>query len=99
MKTSDSLTLAMLSLQNTPQGVEYCELNRSEPGSLSATKNHQGGLADAEDESSGAQIICVSGSEKCKNAQDLPTPSQPNVRCSVSETKRWSKENFQSHRR
>ena len=64
MKTSDSLTLAMLSLQNTPQGVEYCELNRSEPGSLSATKNHQGGLADAEDESS-AQIFCVSGSEKC----------------------------------
>ena len=44
------LTPAMLSLCKDPQGVEYYELNRSQPGSLPATKNHQGGLADAEDE-------------------------------------------------
>ena len=43
------LTPAMLSLRKTPEGVEYYELNRSQPGSLPATKNHQGNLADAED--------------------------------------------------
>ncbi|XP_068686709.1 uncharacterized protein [Montipora foliosa] len=58
------LTLAMLSLRKTPQGVEYYELNRSHPGSLLATKNHQGGLADAEDESD-AKIFSVPGSERC----------------------------------
>jgi len=44
--------------------VEYYELNRSQPGSLPATKSHQGGLADAEDESD-AKIFSVSGSERC----------------------------------
>ena len=44
------LTPAMLSLRKTPQGVEYFELNRSQPGSLPATKYHQGGLAGGEDE-------------------------------------------------
>ena len=34
------LTPAMFSLRKTPQGVEYYELNRSQPGSLPATKNH-----------------------------------------------------------
>ena len=54
----------MLSLWKTPQGVEYYELNRSQPGSLPATKNHQGGLADAEDESD-AKIFSFPGSERC----------------------------------
>ena len=58
------LTPAMLSLRKTPQGVEYYELNRSQPGSLPATKNHQGGLADAEDESD-AKIFSVPRSERC----------------------------------
>ena len=58
------LTPAMLSLRKTPQGVEYYELNRSQPGSLPATKNHQGGLADAEDEWD-AKIFSVPGSERC----------------------------------
>ena len=58
------LTPAMLSLRKTPQGVEYYELNRGQPGSLPATKNHQGGLADAEDESD-AKIFSVPGSERC----------------------------------
>jgi len=35
---------AMLALRATPQGEEYFELNREFPGSLPATKNHQGGL-------------------------------------------------------
>ena len=50
--------------QLTPQGVKYYELNRSQPGSLPATKNHQGGLADAKDESD-AKIFSVPGSERC----------------------------------
>ena len=36
------LTPAMLSLRKTPQGVEYYELNRSQPGSLPATKKPPG---------------------------------------------------------
>ena len=58
------LTPAMLSLRKTPQGVEYYELNRSQPGSLPATENHQGELADAEDESD-AKIFSVPGPERC----------------------------------
>jgi len=54
----------MLSLRKSPQVVEYYELSRSQPGSLPATKNHQGGLADAEDESD-AKIFSVPGSERC----------------------------------
>ena len=57
-------TLATLSLRKTPQGVEHYELNRSQPGSLPATKNHQGGLADAEDESD-VKIFSVPGFERC----------------------------------
>ena len=37
-ENQQQLTLAMLSLCKDPQGVEYCELNRSQPGSLLATK-------------------------------------------------------------
>ena len=62
-------------------------------------KNNPGGLAD-EDESD-AKIFPVPVSDSCrvKNAQDLPGPSQSNVRCSVSETKRWSKQKVQTRRR
>jgi len=49
-------------LRKTPQGVECFELNRSKPGSLPATKNHQGGLGYSEDESD-AQIVSVPDSE------------------------------------
>ena len=34
-----------------------------------------------------------------ENAQELPGPAQSNVRCSVSETKRWSKQEVQFCRR
>ena len=56
---------AMLALRATytPQGEEYFELNREFPGSLPATKNHQGALSDAEDESD-AKICSVSESDK-----------------------------------
>ena len=68
----------MLSPRKTPHGVEYYELNRSQPGSLPAT-NHQGGLADTEDESD-AKIISVPGSERwpvktLKNYLDHLNPS------------------------
>jgi len=54
----------MLSLRKTPQGVEYYELNRSQPGFLAGYKNHQGDLADAEDESE-EKILSTPGSERC----------------------------------
>ena len=41
----------MLALRMTLQGEEYFELNRQFLGAVPATKNHQGGLSDAEDES------------------------------------------------
>ena len=55
---------AMLALRATPQGEEYFELNREFPGSLPATKNHQGGLSGAEDESD-VKIFSVPESAKC----------------------------------
>ena len=55
---------AMFALRATPRGEEYFELNSEFPGPLPATKNHQGGLSDAEDES-GAKIFAVSESAKC----------------------------------
>ena len=58
------LNPGMLSLRTTPQGVEYFELNRRQPGSLLSTKNHQGGLGDSEDESD-AKIFAVAGSQRC----------------------------------
>jgi len=54
----------MLALRETPQEVEYFELNWQFPGLLPATKNHQGGLADAEDESD-AEIFSVPSSARC----------------------------------
>ena len=90
------LTPAMLSLRKSPQGVEYYELNRSQPASLPATKNHQGGPADAEDESY-AKIFSIPGSERCPvKTLELLGPSQSSVRCSVSVTKRWSQQEVQS---
>ena len=69
----------MLPLRTTPQGFEYFELNRQQPGSLLSTKNHQGGLGDSEDESD-AKIFAVAGSQRCpvktiKNYLDHLNPS------------------------
>lgn len=55
---------AMLVLRTTPQGQEYFELNRQFPGAVAATKNHQGGLNDDEDESD-AKIFSVPESPRC----------------------------------
>ena len=55
---------AMLAFRATPQGEEYFELKREFPGSLPATKNHQGGLSDTEDESD-ARIFAEPESAKC----------------------------------
>ena len=54
----------MLTLKQTPNGIEYFELNRQCPGSLPSTKNHQGGLADPEDESD-AKIFAVPEYARC----------------------------------
>ena len=52
----------MVALRMTPQGEEYFELNRQFPGAVPATKNHQRGLLDAEDESD-AKIFCTRSSQ------------------------------------
>ena len=41
----------MLALRKTPAGEEYYEVS-NEQGAVLATKNHQGGLDDPDDESS-----------------------------------------------
>ena len=78
-KNQRQLNPGMLSLRTTPQGVEYFELNRRQPGSLLSTKNHQGGLGDSENESD-ANIFAVAGSQRCpvktnKNYLDHLNPS------------------------
>ena len=54
----------MLILRTTTQGEEYFELNRQFPGAVAATKNHQGGLNDVEDESD-AKVFSVPESPRC----------------------------------
>ena len=73
---------AMLALRATPQGEEYFELNREFPGSLPATKNHQGGLSDAEDESD-AKIFSVPESAKCpvKTIKNYLSHLNPKLDC------------------
>lgn len=51
-------------LRQTPNRIEYFELNRQCPGSLPSTKNHQDGLADPEEESD-AKIFAVPESARC----------------------------------
>ena len=63
--TEDDLVLPrsiFLSLQKIHEGVEYFEPNRSRLEFLPATKNHQGGLGDSEDESD-AKIFSAPDSE------------------------------------
>ena len=64
----------MLVLRKTPKGAKYFELNRQMPRSLPATKNHQEGLTDPEDESDG-KIFAVPGYSRCpctRNNKKLP---------------------------
>ncbi|XP_015747425.1 PREDICTED: uncharacterized protein LOC107327185 [Acropora digitifera] len=53
----------MLALRKTPAGEEYYEVS-NERGAVLATKNHQGGLDDPDDESNG-KIFERSGSKRC----------------------------------
>ena len=78
----------MLALRETPLDVEYFQLNRQFPGALPATKNHQGGLTYAEDESD-AKIFYVPDWPQCPvNAQSRTTwPSESRCRRSFSKTK------------
>ena len=73
---------AMLALRATPQGEEYFELNREFPGSLPVTKNHQGGLSDAEDESD-AKIFASPESGKCpvKTIKNYLSHLNPKLDC------------------
>ena len=73
---------AMLALRATPQGEEYFELNREFPGSLPATKNHQGGLSDAKDESD-AKIFALPESAKCpvKTIKNYLSHLNPKLDC------------------
>ena len=58
------MTKTMLALRRTPLGKRYYELQRQLPGAVLATKNHQGGLNDKEDESDG-KMFEVPGSPRC----------------------------------
>ena len=74
---------AMLALRATPQGEEYFQLNREFPGSLPpTTKNHQGALSDAEDESD-AKIFSVPESDKCpvKTIKNYLSHLNPKLDC------------------
>ena len=53
----------MLALRKTPAGEEYYEVS-SERGAVLATKNHQGGLDDQDDESNG-KVFERPGSKRC----------------------------------
>ena len=53
----------MLVARETPRGEKYLEMSR-ERGAVLATKNHQGGLDDKEDESNG-KIFERPGSKRC----------------------------------
>ena len=83
------LAPAMLSLRKTPHGVEYYELNRSQPCPLQEINREA--FADPEDESD-AKKFSVRGFERCsvKRLKKQPEPSQSNVR--------WSKQEVQSRR-
>ena len=54
----------MLILTSTPDDKEFFELNREVAGSVTATKNHQGGFGDPGDESDG-KIFSVPVSSIC----------------------------------
>ena len=54
----------MLVLRSTPDGKDFFELNREDAGSVLATKNHQGGLYDPEDEFDG-KIYSIPHSPTC----------------------------------
>ena len=54
----------MLVFRKTPQGKEYCELNKEVAGSVPLTKNHQGGLHDHEDDLYG-KIFTLEDSPTC----------------------------------
>jgi len=54
----------MLGFRKTPQGKEYCQLNKKVAGSVPSTKNHQGGLHDHEDDSD-RKIFALEDSPTC----------------------------------
>ncbi|XP_078383138.1 uncharacterized protein KIAA1958-like [Oculina patagonica] len=58
------MTKRMLVLRTTPGGQRFYELQKAVPGAVFATKNHQGGLNDEEDESDG-KMFEVPGSPRC----------------------------------
>ena len=58
------MTKTILALRRTPLGKLYYELQRQIPGAVLATKNHQGGLNDEEDESDG-KMFEVPDSPRC----------------------------------
>lgn len=49
----------MLALRKTPAGEEYYEVSNKR-GAVLATKNHQGGLDDQDDESNGKKDLAPS---------------------------------------
>ena len=62
-ENQQTMKKTMLALRKTPDGEEYYEVS-NERGAVLATKNHQGGLDDQDDESNG-KIFERPGSKRC----------------------------------
>ena len=63
-ENQQQMTKRMLAPRTTPLGKRYYELQRDAPGAVFATKHHQGGLNDEEDDSDG-KMFEVAGSPRC----------------------------------
>ena len=74
----------MRGLRMTPQGEEYFELNWQFPGAVPATKNHQGGLPDSEDESDAKIFLHQVIQTSRGNNQELLVTLKSKTRCSFS---------------
>lgn len=58
-KRQQTMKKTMLALRKTPAGEEYYEVSNKR-GAVLATKNHQGGLDDQDDESNGKKDLAPS---------------------------------------
>ncbi|XP_044182200.1 uncharacterized protein LOC122963007 [Acropora millepora] len=83
---------AMLALRATSQGEEYLKLNGEFPGSLPATKTHEGGLSDTEDELD-AKISEVPESTGCLCTK---TRLQKALRTKIQLNKKWNVEQLRN---
>lgn len=87
----------MLIQRQTPDGRSYFELNKAEAGAVLATKNHQGGLHDDEDESDG-KIFEDQQSTRCpfRTIQSYLSHLNPDLDCLFQRPKDPATQKFNS---